>query len=386
MSGLSRRGLLRATGTVGLAGLAGCVGGGADGSGSTPGADPTATAAESGGGEPAGPGGGASPTATAEASGGPPVAAERLPVMWDFEELRSEVRSGGPPKDGIPSIDDPAFVDAAGADDFLDPRDVVFGLVGDEGARAYPQIVLVWHEVCNDVLDGEPISVTYCPLTGTAQGFGRGETTFGVSGRLLNNNLVMYDRATDSRWPQVLGTAISGPLEGRSLTEFRVIWTTWGAWRDLYPETAVLSTETGFARNYGIDPYGSYVPKSGYYSREGTMFPPLAGSDRYHGKRVVVGARTPAGAIAFLKDAIRESGVLVGELGGVAVAAVHDGRLDTAFVYRNPDGHELSVDGGAVSVAGESYAPGALPLERLVAFDAMWFAWSGYYPETVVVE
>lgn len=112
-------------------------------------------------------------------------------------DLRSEARSGGPPKNGISSIDEPQFLTPAEVD-YLDPGDPVFGVARNGVAKAYPQEILVQHEIVNDVLDGDPVTVSYCPLTGTVQGFERSETTFGVLGRLINNNLVTFDRATET--------------------------------------------------------------------------------------------------------------------------------------------------------------------------------------------
>ncbi len=302
--------------------------------------------------------------------------------------LRSEAVSGGPPKDGIPSIDDPSFISAGEASNWLDPGDPVFGLVTDGGAKAYPQSILVLHEICNDVVDGQPVSVTYCPLTGTAMGFERGETTFGVSGRLVNNNLIMYDRATETWWPQVLATAIPGPWNDsyttRSLEEFRLVWTTWKRWSNRHPETEVLSRDTGFAKNYERDPYGSYNPRRGYY-RPGSspMFTSFSDDDRLEEKTVVIGTRTPEGAAAFEKDTLRAQGLVAGELGGEPILAVHDPALDTGYVYRNPEGRQFEHrDGQVVDASGTAHRPAALPLERTLAFDAMWFAWSGFYPET----
>jgi hypothetical protein len=216
-------------------------------------------------------------------------------------------------------------------------------------------------------------------------GFFRGETTFGVSGRLVNSNLVMYDRETDSRWPQVLATAMSGPFEGRSLTEFPVTWTTWGDWKTEHPDTVVLSDETGFVRNYSRDPYGEYNPPRGYYANANTLFAPLSTDDRFEKKEVVIGVRPPEGAVAFHKDSLREAGLLTGEVGDATFHAVYDPPLDTAHVYRG-DGTELRYADGQVSAGGETVVPDALPLERVVDLDAMWFAWAGFYPGTAVVE
>jgi hypothetical protein len=319
-----------------------------------------------------------------------PTATERRPLPSSPTALRDAARSGGPPKDGIPSIDDPQFVGPADAG-FLQPGDPVFGVVRDGAAKAYPQKILVLHEIVNDTLAGTPVSVTYCPLTGTAQGFERGNTTFGVSGRLINANLVMYDRATETWWPQILATSIPGPWnedpEIRSLREFRLVWTTWEQWREGQPETVVLSTETGHAKNYNRDPYGSYNPRGGYYAAERLLFPPLSENDRYDPKTVVMGTRTPDGAAAFLKDSLRTSGLLTGEIDGTPILAVYDDRYDTAYGYLNPDETTFQrTENRLVDADGERHAPDELPLTRTHTFDAMWFAWAGYYPETAVYE
>jgi hypothetical protein len=356
---------------AGLGALAGCTGGADSGSDGTP----ASTTGSSAGGS------------TSAADGGVPTAERTLPLPMAPDELGSLAVSGGPPKDGIPSIDDPTFV---GPDDanFLDPGDPVFGVALNGAVKAYPQKILVRHEIVNDRLGDRPVAVTYCPLTGTVLGFERGETTFGVSGRLINNNLVMYDRATEAWWPQILATSIPGPWNEdpgvRSLREFGLVWTSWAQWRDLHPETRVLSTATGFAKNYGGDPYGSYNPPGGYYTNENTLFATLNEDDRFGRKRVFLGARTADGAVAFDKSTLLEERVVTGELGGTPAVAVADVRLDTGYVYLNPEERTVTVDGSSVLVGGSSYEPDALPLARVHTFDAMWFAWHGYYPETDV--
>jgi len=306
------------------------------------------------------------------------------------DALRDNAMSGGPSKDGIPSIDEPKFLDPDDVD-YLAPGDPVFGVVRDGIAKAYPQKILSRHEIVNDELAGTNVAVTYCPLTGTVQGFERGGTTFGVSGRLINNNLVMYDRASETWWPQMLATSIPGPWNEtpsiRSLREFRLVWTTWEQWRAHNPDTKVLSTDTGYASNYGTDPYGSYNPRGGYYSSENLLFPALNSTDRYENKRVVMGARTPDGAVAFLKDSLRNQKLMVGDVGDEPALAVYDPRLDTGYVYRNPERKDYEFDDGTVvGPDGTAHTPDSLPLSRIHTFDAMWFAWGGYYPDTNVYE
>jgi hypothetical protein len=317
-----------------------------------------------------------------------PTVPERLPLPMEPAQLREEARSGGPPKDGIPSVDSPSFAEPA-AIDFLEPGDPVFGVVRDGAVKAYPQKVLVHHEIVNDELGGTNVAVTYCPLTGTVLGFERGETTFGVSGRLINNNLVMYDRASETWWPQILGTSIPGPWNEdppiESLTEFGLVWTTWEQWQAAHPDTLVMTTETGSARNYGSDPYGGYNPLSGYYADGDPLFPVTNSDDRFGKKEVVLGARTPAGATAVHKETLLEEGIVTTTLGGTDALSVSDPELDTGYVYLNPEQREFALEDGEVTAGdGTVYAPNELPLTRVHTFDSMWFAWAAYYPDTNV--
>lgn len=313
--------------------------------------------------------------------------------------------SGGPPKDGIPSIDAPRFMSSAEADDFLEPTDVVFGVDRGGVVRAYPQRILVWHEIVNDVLGGQRVAVTYCPLTGSPVGYlpprdAPGET-FGVSGNLVNNNLIMYDRVTDSRWPQVLGTAYDGTRCNAPLETFPVVWTTWDRWRDRHPETEVLTTDTGFVRNYSRDPYGVYNPDpGGYYSQEGTFFPNMRTSDRFPMKKPVLGVKAGGEHLAIPHAEFRSVGVRNLELGGVPVVALYDGGLDAIRVFRREvegsvlrftqDGEGfLDEDTGtrwaADGIALEGPLQGA-ELATATAFTVMWFAWFAFFPETRVLE
>lgn len=374
----------RVLATAGMAAVAGCMSGGDD---ETPAEQPTGDTAST---EPDGSGG----STTGSDAQGPPTAAEQLPLPMKPSMLREKSVSGGPPKDGIPSIDDPKFINGSDAPAELKPGDPVFGVVLNGEVKAYSQRILAQHEICNDSFGGTPVSVTYCPLTGTAMGFPRGETTFGVSGRLVNNNLIMYDRATETWWPQMLATAIPGPWneapETRSLHQFPVVWTTWEHWQLTYPETKLLSRETGFARDYDRDPYGSYNPRSGYYAREqAPMFPALSPDDKLFPdippKEVVIGARTPDGATAIKKSHLKDDGVVEGTLAEEPILFVYSETLESGYSYQNPDEKSFEYqEGKVVDVNGTAYAAADLPLEKLLAFDAMWFAWKGFYPETTI--
>jgi hypothetical protein len=301
------------------------------------------------------------------------------PAAYDQAKM-----SGGPGKDGIPSIDEPVFWGVEEANGFLDDGDVVFGLLENGIARAYPQRILVWHEIVNDIVGETGLAVTYCPLTGTAIAFERAQTQFGVSGSLVNSNLIMYDRATDTWFPQVLAVGILGPHKEAALVERPIVWTTWQRWRDAYPQTEVLSTQTGFARNYNRDPYGAYNPPSGYYEPDSaTMFPLMNTDRRFPPKTVFVGARSNEVALCFRLESLRQAGRLELEANDATYTAIHDERLDTGYIFRGRTDAQATV--GGAGPAGVSWSGGDA-LERLNAFEAMWFAWTAFYPETFVHE
>ena len=171
----------------------------------------------------------------------------------DLEQLLN----GGPPKDGIPSIDEPNF-DSNTTTPFPE-TELVIGVMINGEAVAYPLGILNWHEIVNDTVGDVNISVTYCPLCDTAIVFDREETTFGVSGKLYQSCLVMYDRADDSLYAQPWGIGIVGTQVNKSLSRHAAVKTTLGAWVQKHPETKILGTDTGYTRDYFRYPYGTYL-------------------------------------------------------------------------------------------------------------------------------
>lgn len=168
-----------------------------------------------------------------------------------------EIFSGGPPKDGIPSLDNPKFIKAAQAH-FLHDEDQVLALKRNGIAKAYPLRILNWHEIVNDRFGNEAIIITYCPLCGSgtaseAKVAGK-ILQFGVSGLLYNSDVLMYDRQTQSLWSQILSQAVTGSMKGTLLPAVAVTHTTWVDWRNRHPDTLVLDTNTGFNRNYRKPP------------------------------------------------------------------------------------------------------------------------------------
>jgi hypothetical protein len=172
--------------------------------------------------------------------------------------------SGG--KDCIPKLDHDGTGEMVAADgpgtDYLSNSSFILGTVIDGQARAYPHNILWWHEIFNDEVNGTQYSVTFCPLTGSGLVFpgrrGGQEVTYGVSGRLYNANLVMYDAPTDTFWSQMLLEGVTGELQGERLELMPVVETTWGRWKQMHPDTRVISSDTGHSRDYNQYPYGDY--------------------------------------------------------------------------------------------------------------------------------
>ena len=177
-----------------------------------------------------------------------------------------DILSGGPPRGGIPAIDNPHFIAPAEAG-FLQDGDEVISVTVEGETRAYPLRILVWHEIVNDEIAEKPIAVTYCPLCGTAMVFSRKVDArildFGVSGLLYQSDVLLYDRQTESLWSQVKGGAVTGPMTGTRFRTLPSTVTSWKKWRTKHPDTKVLSRNTGHSRDYAQDPYDDYYARRG---------------------------------------------------------------------------------------------------------------------------
>ncbi len=271
----------------------------------------------------------------------------------------SKILSGGPPKDGIPSIDDPKFVSVDEADVWIADNELVLALVYKGVKRVYPLQILVWHEIVNDVIEGDSILVTYCPLCGSGIAYestidGKG-VEFGTTGKLYNSNLVMYDRKTDTYWTQIDGRAIIGELTGSELKAISIDTVVWSDWKAAHPDSMVLSQETGHVRNYGRDPYGSY------YDDSFIMFPVENQDERIHPKTVIFGIEVDGVYKAYKEDDLKNKGTIRDTVNGVPIK-----------VIRKKDGtvRIVSTDTG----------------EEIIKERDFWFAWYAFHPDTLVYE
>ena len=297
------------------------------------------------------------------------------------------------PKDAIRSIDEPQFIRAGEAE--WAPSTQVIGIEVEGDARAYPLPVLSAREIVNDVVGGRPVAVTYCPLCLTGLVFDRtldGQVVeFGVSGQLLMNVLVMYDRETGSLWSQILREGLTGPNKGRTLAVVDSLQTTWATWRRLHPDTLILD----------IDPRGdSYA--SYYRSADAGVLGDFVEDERLATKAVVVGivvGRTPrayplpeAGDGGVVNDVIERTPVAVVFGSDGVTGVVYDRRVAGRLLTFDPlasdpdtivDRETRTVWAALTGRALTGPLAGAT-LQRLTATNSFWFGWRDFYPHTSV--
>ncbi len=271
---------------------------------------------------------------------------------------RSEIKSGGPPKDGIPALTNPKFSKADEAT-YLRDDDRVIGVVSGGEARAYPLAIMNHHEVVNDQIGDTPVAVTYCPLCDSAAVFDRrtplGVREFGVSGLLYNSNVLMYDRGgkPESLWAQVAAEGVTGPAADKPLESLPVELTTWKDWRARHPDTKVLSDQTGHRRDYRRNPY------AGYFRSPSLMFPAKPASDRLPAKAKVLGVWTDSAARAYPASAFSKRRIRIEDtLDGKKVVIEFNPQTETMRVAEADEG-----------------------IEWMYSF---WFAWYAFRPQTDV--
>ncbi|GAA6207801.1 hypothetical protein NBRC116601_10940 [Cognatishimia sp. WU-CL00825] len=251
-----------------------------------------------------------------------------------------EILSGGPPKDGIPALSDPSFVQVADESRIGAREPVITVEIDGEIPRAYPIRYLTWHEIVNDVVGDTPIAVTFCPLCNSGITFDRrvaqGTLTFGVSGKLRNSDMVMYDRETQSWWQQAIGRGIVGDLNGVKLTTLPTWMESWEEFSTRNPDGLVMD-EPGYNRSYGSNPYRGYDTSRRPFLYNGEMPPhdisPLA--------RVVrVGDRAWPLERLRKSSTVTEAGVTISWVAGQASA------LDGGNIAKSRDVGSIRVKDG----------------------------------------
>ncbi len=362
----------RMLGAAGLALLVGCGGGG-------------------GGGGSGGGGGGV--------SSGDPMSSDQSDDDDDWLIPRERVVDGGPGQDGIPAIGNPIYdrVDRVGGSE----RKLVVGYRAGSEAKALPHDILDWHEIVNDTLGGEPVVLSYCPLTGSALLWRASATaadpTFGVSGLLFNSNLILYDRETESHWLQMRVQAVEGTRRSEVPESLPLVETTLETWREMYPDSVLLTRETGYSREYDRYPYGSY-------RTDGDLLFEVEPRDRRLAEKArVLGVWVEDAARAWpIEDFGADVSVYNTEVGGVPVVVAGSATKNLAVAFRRTldDGTVLSFEpsaaplpmiltdneGNTWDVFGEALE-GTRATQRLQLVNshvAFWFAWGAFHPDSEI--
>jgi hypothetical protein len=300
-----------------------------------------------------------------------------------------EIVWGGVVKDGIPALTNPKHITPKEAK-FMTPDELVFGVEINGDARAYPLRILDWHEMFNDVVGGQPVSLAYCTLCGSGILYktnveGRkNPIIFGSSGFLYRSNKLMYDQETHSLWNQFTGKPVVGELTGSDL-ELEILpvaITSWSNWLEEHPETKVLSLETGYSRDYTPGtPYGTY------FASPRLMFPALVQDERLEAKDYVYAVRTDGLAKAWPLTAFEDGKVINDRIGDLRVALIGDAETQTVRAYFREDVVVRATDDPTVVLAGDLpmkvredglVADDGLIFERLPGHIAYWFAWQGF--------
>ena len=320
-------------------------------------------------------------------------------IVDGFSIELGKIFDGGPGPDGIAPLETPVFTQNFNVFSVA-PGELVVGIkIGDE-VRAYPHLILDYHEIVNDqfVIDGQNqrVTLSYCPLTGSAmlwQAFMEPVQTFGTAGFLYQSNLILYDRDTLSLWSQMLEQAIFGPRLLDIPEKLQVVETTWATWLQMYPETLLMTDATGFANPYGLYPYGSYKTDSSLLFLVDNAF-----DLRLHRKTRVLGINVGTASKVYPLDTFSGGVEVVNEkVGSMDVIAVGSASQNFAVVFNREledcttldftavqnrlpvvmvdnEGTEWDVFGNAVSGprSGDS-------LQKTNSYIAYWFAWTAFF-------
>lgn len=272
-----------------------------------------------------------------------------------------KIFDGGPVRDGIPAIDHPKFLKVEDVV-FLRPDDRILGMAYQGISKAYPIKILNYHEIVNDQFVAEPVVITFCPLCGSGIAYsakvGGQRHRFGVSGLLYNSDVLLYDRETESLWSQLMSQAISGPLKGKMLEPLAIHHTTWQDWKKRFPDTLVLSRETGFIRDYSRNLYENYKLDRRIW------FPVENQSNQYHPKEMILGLEIngqfkayPFSEISKVKAKTKTND----QLAGRDFSIHYDQQYQTAQVF---------------DIKGKE-------IPSVITF---WFAWYAFHPETLIYQ
>jgi len=304
-----------------------------------------------------------------------------------------EITWGGVRKDGIPALTRPKLIWPQEAS-YLREKDLVFGISINGDTRAYPYRIMDWHEMLNDVIGGVPVSLAYCTLCDSGILYKtqldpeKPVLIFGSSGFLYRSNKLMYDQETHTLWNQFSGKPVVGPLSNSNieLEVLPVVTTTWGEWLAQHPDTKVLSSNTGFKRDYSPG-----VAYGAYFGSDELMFPAYVGDDTLRQKQQVFGLRLSGAKKAWPLNLFSKPRAINDHVGIIPIVIIGDATTQTVRAYRsegkqftlNKDGKLFEGDKQWQLSETELTGPNNQSLARLPGHIAYWFAWNGYFPETL---
>ncbi len=313
---------------------------------------------------------------------------------------QSEVKDGGPGKDGIPALTDPLLI-PAGQIDYLNPEDLIIAVRIGETIIAFPHKILDKHEIINVLSSAVPYILSYCPLTGTGMAWEApkdvNDKSYGVSGLLYNSNLILYDRQTDSNWSQMMMKCINGQLIRQNAVMIHVIETKWSTWKMMYPDSLVVSNATGYNSNYSIYPYGNYK------SDNTLLFPVNNEDNRLHKKKrvhgVIVGDSSKVYIISNFTGSIQAVNDKIDDL-DIVVAINAEKNFAVSFERTLEDGTDLTFSavqdslpvvlmdnkGTKWDVFGNAVSGPRIgsKLKPTLSYNAYWFAWAAFFPDPLI--
>ncbi|MCA9401669.1 MAG: DUF3179 domain-containing protein [Candidatus Omnitrophica bacterium] len=294
--------------------------------------------------------------------------------IGEFDQSNPQIdlnllKATGADKDAQAAIDQPEYVKADKISYIRDDEMIVGVVIGNE-ERAYPVKILNWHEVINAEYIGQSLkvyyAVTWSPLTNTPIVFDRTVFAevleFGVSGLLLNNNLVLYDKTYQGLWSQMLAKGLSGPLSYHRLDILPSEYTTWGQWKKAHPNTRAITLKTGYWKDYNKDPYQRYR------HQQKILYPVEHQDKKYFNKRIGLGVSFEGIHKLYFLDRLEKikDQPALDKIGEVEVK-IEKTPAGSWQVFRIDDLPENA--------------------NRYIAsFPVYWFAWKAFFPDTEVYE
>jgi len=322
--------------------------------------------------------------------GGAQVEIEDGTWLINPDYIRNGCFSG---KDCIPSLELPEKTTHDNPIvDYLNEEDLVVGVWSGAEYIAYPHNILDWHEIANEL----GYTISYCPLTGSALHFETG-SEFGVSGLLYNNNLIMYDRKSDSYWPQMFLKAANGRRSGEELRLKPMLETTWANWKKLFPNSKILSGNYGFPRDYAEYPYGFYKECNSKDCGDYIYFPIENLDERLKAKTRVIAVNGVNKQKAFVIESFDSPTIINEIIGDIHHSVIISGPDNIAVAYETNNPLKINrwnVENGIIlleddegnlwNILGRSKDGSSASLKQAKAFISYWFSQAAFHPNTEI--